>query len=57
MIHIAAASTGARPPGALCEQGVTRWREDLRSRGTDYLFSVNRYCFVAVDDQAYEGSA
>jgi SAM-dependent methyltransferase len=32
----------------LTEQDVARWREDLRSRGTDYLFTINRYCFVAV---------
>jgi ubiquinone/menaquinone biosynthesis C-methylase UbiE len=32
----------------LTEQDVDRWRQDLRSRGTDYLFSVNRFCFVAV---------
>ncbi|MHC1560783.1 methyltransferase domain-containing protein [Actinomycetospora sp. C-140] len=34
-------------------QGVTaedvdRWSADLRSRGTDYLFTLNRYCFVAL---------
>ena len=32
----------------LAEHDVARWAADLRSRGTDYLFSVNRYCFVAV---------
>lgn len=32
----------------LTEHDVARWAADLRSRGTDYLFSVNRYCFVAV---------
>ena len=28
----------------------TRWLADLRGRGEEdeYLFSVNRYCFVAV---------
>jgi len=31
----------------LTEQDVARWADDLRSRGTDYLFTVNRYCFVA----------
>jgi arsenite methyltransferase len=31
----------------LTEQDVERWAADLRSRGTDYLFTVNRYCFVA----------
>lgn len=31
----------------LTEQDVERWSADLRSRGTDYLFTVNRYCFVA----------
>jgi hypothetical protein len=31
----------------LTEQDVARWGDDLRSRGTDYLFTVNRYCFVA----------
>ncbi|MDD7941574.1 methyltransferase domain-containing protein [Actinomycetospora lutea] len=31
----------------LTEQDVARWAADLRSRGTDYLFSLNRYCFVA----------
>lgn len=31
----------------LTEEDVARWSDDLRSRGTDYLFSVNRYCFVA----------
>jgi len=31
----------------LTEEDVARWGDDLRSRGTDYLFSVNRYCFVA----------
>jgi hypothetical protein len=36
---------------------VNRWREDLRSRGTDYLFTINRYCFVAVADEVYEGSS
>ena len=41
----------------LSEQDVTRWREDLRSRGTDYLFSLDRYCFVAVATDDYEGSA
>jgi len=41
----------------LTEQDVTRWREDLRSRGTDYLFTINRYCFVAVADEVYEGSS
>jgi arsenite methyltransferase len=35
----------------LTEQDVTRWREDLRSRGTDYLFSVDRFCFVGVAEQ------
>ncbi|MEJ2889285.1 methyltransferase domain-containing protein [Actinomycetospora aeridis] len=36
----------------LTEDDVARWAADLRSRGTDYLFSLNRYCFVAlaVDD-------
>lgn len=32
----------------LTEHDVTRWAEDLRTRGTDYLFSLNRYCFVGV---------
>jgi SAM-dependent methyltransferase len=32
----------------LTEDDVARWAADLRSRGTDYLFSLNRYCFVAV---------
>jgi hypothetical protein len=41
----------------LTEQDVDRWREDLRSRGTDYLFSLDRYCFVAVATDDYEGSA
>ena len=29
---------------------VERWTTDLRERGADddYLFSINRYCFVAV---------
>lgn len=32
----------------LTEQDVARWADDLRSRGTDYLFSLGRYCFVGV---------
>ena len=32
----------------LTAHDVQRWALDLRSRGTDYLFSINRYCFVAV---------
>jgi arsenite methyltransferase len=32
----------------LTERDVARWADDLRSRGTDYLFTVNRYCFVGV---------
>ncbi|MEJ2862121.1 methyltransferase domain-containing protein [Actinomycetospora flava] len=31
----------------LTDDDVARWAADLRSRGTDYLFSLNRYCFVA----------
>ena len=31
----------------LTEEDVARWADDLRSRGTDYLFTINRYCFVA----------
>jgi arsenite methyltransferase len=31
----------------ISDEDVARWAADLRSRGTDYLFSVNRYCFVA----------
>jgi arsenite methyltransferase len=41
----------------LTEQDVDRWREDLRSRGTDYLFSIDRFCFVAVTTDDYEGSS
>ncbi|PVY97071.1 methyltransferase domain-containing protein [Actinomycetospora cinnamomea] len=37
--------TGRR---GLTEHDVARWADDLHSRGTDYLFSVNRYCFVGV---------
>jgi hypothetical protein len=34
----------------LTEADVEAWATDLRERGDedDYLFSVNRYCFVAV---------
>ena len=34
----------------LTEADVDAWMADLRERGAedDYLFSVNRYCFLAV---------
>jgi arsenite methyltransferase len=34
----------------LTEADVGAWMADLRERGAedDYLFSVNRYCFLAV---------
>jgi hypothetical protein len=34
----------------LTDADVDSWLADLRERGAedDYLFSVNRYCFVAV---------
>ena len=34
----------------LTEADVDAWMADLRQRGAedDYLFSVNRYCFLAV---------
>ena len=34
----------------LTEADVDAWMADLRERGAEdeYLFSVNRYCFVAV---------
>ena len=33
----------------LTPEDIDGWRDDLRSRGEDddYLFSVNRYCFLA----------
>lgn len=36
----------------LTDHDVARWAADLRSRGTDYLFSLNRYCFVAVSQDS-----
>ena len=33
----------------LCREDIDSWLQDLRSRSEDdgYLFSVNRYCFLA----------
>ncbi|GAA4877042.1 methyltransferase domain-containing protein [Actinomycetospora straminea] len=44
MVTIAEYVTGRH---GLTAEDAARWTDDLRSRGTDYLFSVNRYCFVA----------
>jgi hypothetical protein len=46
METIARFVTGRR---GLSAEDVDGWRDDLRSRGEEdaYLFSVNRYCFLA----------
>jgi arsenite methyltransferase len=41
----------------LTAHDVERWALDLRSRGTDYLFSVNRYCFIAVVPESADGAS